>query len=145
MEYAHSKSAIIVMPNYRLAPASKELDILEDLSDFWKWVASDLQAFISGREGGEKLEIDLSKIWVHGESAGTQNPNQSYECHDVEKFPLTASRWISFRSVWLDTTTGHRQGHQLRFPVARFEGSLVHRGIRERLLSSRSSPRVAYR
>jgi hypothetical protein len=36
MEYAHSKSAIIVMPNYRLAPESKGLDILEDLADFWE-------------------------------------------------------------------------------------------------------------
>jgi len=57
------------MPNHRLLPESKGLDILEDIADFWKWVDSDLKTLVS-REGGNQIEVDLTKTWVHGDSAG---------------------------------------------------------------------------
>jgi len=44
------------------------LDILEDVTDFWTWVRNDLQTFLDIKRPG--IEADLSKIIVHGESAG---------------------------------------------------------------------------
>lgn len=70
-EYAHAKSAVIVMPNYRLLPEARGADILEDISDFWAWVTGGkLQAFVESREEAKGVVIDLEKIWAHGESAG---------------------------------------------------------------------------
>jgi acetyl esterase/lipase len=71
-EYALSKSAIIVMPNYRLIPEARGGDILDDITDFWAWVVGgDLQAFVSSQEGVEGVKVDVERIWAHGESAGT--------------------------------------------------------------------------
>jgi acetyl esterase/lipase len=61
-------SAIIVTGDYRLLPKSTGADIYEDVSDFWDWIRTDLQPFLSSTRPG--VEADLDKVLVHGESAG---------------------------------------------------------------------------
>lgn len=58
------------MPDYRLLPDAKGIDILEDLADFWKWVRTDLTTFVSTNSTNVGSEADLSKILVLGDSAG---------------------------------------------------------------------------
>jgi alpha/beta hydrolase fold len=70
-EYAHPKSAVIVMPNYRLLPEARGRDILDDMNDFWAWVTGGkLQAVVNSLEESKGVEIDLERIWAHGESVG---------------------------------------------------------------------------
>ena len=60
---------MFVAPDYRLMPESTGLDIMEDLSDFWKWVrGGELQKHLDSFKPG--VEADLSKIIAYGESAG---------------------------------------------------------------------------
>ena len=69
-DYALSKNAILIMPNYRLLPEARGTDILEDMNDFWTWVTGGaLQAFVAEKSNG-MVEIDSQRIWAHGESAG---------------------------------------------------------------------------
>lgn len=50
-------------------PESTGLDVMEDLSDFWKWVrGGDLQKHLDSFKPG--VEADLSKVLAYGESAG---------------------------------------------------------------------------
>lgn len=72
VEYAFSKSAVLLMPNYRLLPEASGIDILADLEDFWAWVSGgELKTFVDSKLGSGKIEVDTNRIWVHGESAGT--------------------------------------------------------------------------
>lgn len=68
LEYALAHSAIIISVNYRLLPESNGLDILEDVSDYWKWMQQDLQQHLGKFKPG--IEADLFKVIVHGASAG---------------------------------------------------------------------------
>ena len=68
LDYAQLHSAIIVLPDYRLLPEANGTDILEDVADFWQWLRSDLQTELTKLDG--KLEADLGKVLVAGESAG---------------------------------------------------------------------------
>jgi fermentation-respiration switch protein FrsA (DUF1100 family) len=56
------------MPNYRLAPEHTGDDILEDIADFWTWFRSSLPTYLASKESS--ISPDLSKVLVHGESAG---------------------------------------------------------------------------
>ncbi|KAK9426939.1 Alpha/Beta hydrolase protein [Lipomyces doorenjongii] len=69
LNYAFLNSAIIVTPDYRLIPESNGLDILDDVSDFWTWVQNDLSKQLGQFRAGI-VKADLSKIIVHGASAG---------------------------------------------------------------------------
>ena len=69
MDYAIAHSAVVVSPNYRLLPESTGIEIMEDLSDFWQWTRSGLQALVSSSTDG-RIEVDLSKTLVQGESSG---------------------------------------------------------------------------
>ncbi len=69
MDYAIAHEAIVVSPNYRLLPESTGLEIMDDLSDCWKWTKGGLQPLVSSNTEGQ-VEVDLSKILVQGESAG---------------------------------------------------------------------------
>jgi acetyl esterase/lipase len=69
LDYTLLHSAIVVAGDYRLLPESTGADICEDLQDFWSWVRNGLQGFLDKVRPG--LEADLSKIIVHGGSAGT--------------------------------------------------------------------------
>ncbi|KAF4632861.1 hypothetical protein G7Y89_g5253 [Cudoniella acicularis] len=68
LEYCVQHSAIIVSANYRLLPESNGTDIMEDVSDFWTWIREDLQSYLTRVKPG--IEADLSKVIVHGGSAG---------------------------------------------------------------------------
>ena len=68
LDYCLLHSAIIVTPDYRLMPESSGLDVLEDVSDFWKWLRKDLQHHLDKLKPG--VEADLSRLLVHGESTG---------------------------------------------------------------------------
>lgn len=69
MDYAIAYEAVVVSPNYRLLPESTGLEIMEDISDFWKWIKGDLQTLVSSSTDG-RAEVDLSKVLVQGESSG---------------------------------------------------------------------------
>ena len=60
---------MFVSADYRLMPESSGLDILDDVSDFWKWVkGGELQREVGKLKQG--VEADLEKLIVYGESAG---------------------------------------------------------------------------
>ena len=59
-------------------PESQGLDVLEDISDFWTWFRKDLQSYLAEWKPG--VEADLSKLLVHGESAGGYLSVQSGLC-----------------------------------------------------------------
>ncbi|KAH8817248.1 Alpha/Beta hydrolase protein [Xylogone sp. PMI_703] len=64
-----AQSAIIVAADYRLLPESSGQDILDDVSDFWAWILQGgLQTHLT--KHNRTLEADLTKIAIHGESAG---------------------------------------------------------------------------
>ncbi|KAJ1568088.1 hypothetical protein HK405_003674 [Cladochytrium tenue] len=73
MQYATEHRAAIVAPNYRLMPESSGPDAMQDVMDFWKWVADDgpggLTAFVA-REFPAAPAIDLARTISAGESAG---------------------------------------------------------------------------
>jgi acetyl esterase/lipase len=75
MDYAITYEAIVVSPNHRLLPKSTGLEIMEDLSDFWKWTKGGLQPLVSSNTEGQ-AEVDLSKILVQGESPGKSLPHK---------------------------------------------------------------------
>lgn len=63
--------AILVMPDYRLLPEASGQEILEDVKDFWGWLASGtngLSSYLSELNGN--LSVDFGKVAVYGESAG---------------------------------------------------------------------------
>ncbi|KAJ1565920.1 hypothetical protein HK405_011335 [Cladochytrium tenue] len=74
LEYALEQDAVIVAPNYRLIPEATAADILEDVIDFWRWLADSaeagLQAHVSTAHPG--VALDLSRVVAVGESAGGQ-------------------------------------------------------------------------
>ncbi|WQF90285.1 Putative alpha/beta hydrolase-3 [Colletotrichum destructivum] len=69
MELANRQQAIIVSPNYRLAPEASMDDIMQDIEDHWNWIHTDLPAFIHQETAGG-VNVDTGKVLVVGESAG---------------------------------------------------------------------------
>jgi acetyl esterase/lipase len=71
--WALSHNAVVVLPNYRLMPEANGADILDDLRDFWTWVADQgkdgLLAFVQEQTGG-RVALDLGRVIAMGESAG---------------------------------------------------------------------------
>jgi hypothetical protein len=73
---------MIVAGDYRLLPESNDLDIHEDISDFWTWVRNDLQSHITKVKPG--IEADLSETVACGESVeGTLASNPGSFNHQV--------------------------------------------------------------
>ena len=63
--------AILVMPDYRLLPEASGQEILEDVKDFWTWVASDVNGLSSYLSRlNSSISVDFGKVAVYGESAG---------------------------------------------------------------------------
>ena len=66
LELAERHDAIIVFPDYRLMPEAKGLDILDDIRDFYNWMATSLTTVLSSLN----IKPDLSNVLLMGESAG---------------------------------------------------------------------------
>ena len=68
-------------------PESNGLDILEDLSDFWKWVrGGEMQKEVERL--GKGIEADLEKVIAYGESAGgTLAVLSGFSQPDIGPFP----------------------------------------------------------
>ncbi|KAK9851972.1 CAZyme family CE10 [Penicillium brevicompactum] len=62
LEYAISKSAIIVAPNYRLLPEASGKDMMEDMDDFWRWLRSPLFTGIINNASSGCLSPDINRI-----------------------------------------------------------------------------------
>jgi acetyl esterase/lipase len=69
-ELALREEAIIVAPNYRLAPEASGTDILDDVDDFWIWMRESLPAYVSSLESSTDVKVDLNRVLVTGDSAG---------------------------------------------------------------------------
>ncbi|GJC85515.1 putative carboxylesterase 120 [Colletotrichum liriopes] len=69
MELAARNSAVIVSPNYRLAPEASMEDVLEDIEDHWTWVQRELPGFVEKETGG-RVKVDTERILTAGDSAG---------------------------------------------------------------------------
>ncbi|OLN86565.1 putative carboxylesterase 3 [Colletotrichum chlorophyti] len=69
MELAARHSAVIVSPNYRLAPEASIEDILRDVEDHWTWLHEKLPAFVEKETAG-RVSVDTGRVLVAGESAG---------------------------------------------------------------------------
>lgn len=67
LELALSKTAIIITPDYRLMPEANGLDILQDLRDFYNWLATPNNLSSHLPDG---VSVDLDNVLVTGESAG---------------------------------------------------------------------------
>lgn len=69
LELASRHLAIIVSPNYRLAPESSMNDIIRDIEDLWRWVFTELPTFVREQTNGT-IRVDTSRIMTSGDSAG---------------------------------------------------------------------------
>jgi acetyl esterase/lipase len=65
--FAAKHKAIVVVPDYRLAPETKTPEILADLVSFWEWVHGVFPSLLKGKRS---VTPDLSKLAIRGESAG---------------------------------------------------------------------------
>ena len=63
-----AEDAVLVSPAYRLAPEAKVGDILEDVSDFWKWLHQELPSVLAKKWPG--IAPDLNRILVVGGGGG---------------------------------------------------------------------------
>lgn len=68
LDFCAAESAIVVTPDYRLLPEATGYDILDDLRDFWAWIAERLSGELHDIKHG--LAVDLATVAVSGESAG---------------------------------------------------------------------------
>lgn len=91
IQFAETKGAIIVSPNYRLLPEATGKDILEDLTSFYAWVANSLPSEVS--KISNSVEADLSQILVAGESAGGYLATQSAIHFPQLKFKAIISQY----------------------------------------------------
>ncbi|KAF2162639.1 hypothetical protein M409DRAFT_26880 [Zasmidium cellare ATCC 36951] len=64
--YTLEHNAIAISPDYRLCPETKSPQIVEDLLSFWEWLHSSLPSLLAA----QKIQLDLDRIIVRGESAG---------------------------------------------------------------------------
>ncbi|KAL0934065.1 uncharacterized protein CTRU02_210864 [Colletotrichum truncatum] len=69
IELAQRHSAVIVSPNYRLAPEASIEELLEDIEDHWKWLHKELPSYVQQQTNG-RVSIDTSRILTAGDSAG---------------------------------------------------------------------------
>lgn len=68
IEYAISKDAIIIAPDYRLIPEATGADIVDDVEAFWVWLKGFLPSFAQSNLW--TAQPDLSQILCVGQSAG---------------------------------------------------------------------------
>lgn len=67
--FIHRNNAVVVSPNYRLVPEHSGTDILEDFTDFWKWLHDGgLTAYLKSQN--VQVEPDFDRILASGDSAG---------------------------------------------------------------------------
>lgn len=67
LELALSRNAIIVSPDYRLLPESNGVDLLSDITAFWKWLQTELPILADQKD---LPRPDLTRILCCGESSG---------------------------------------------------------------------------
>ncbi|KAJ1555933.1 hypothetical protein HK405_010328 [Cladochytrium tenue] len=139
---ALQQDAVIVAPNYRLLPESSGADVLEDLRDFWRWVAAapdrEEEVEAAAEEGGTGIhrdrrhrlpsqslrahviaahpnaQLDLTRVVAVGQSAGGYLALQS---------ALTVGRWFRADSDTTTTTTT-REFTGLRAVIAAYPGGV---------------------
>jgi acetyl esterase/lipase len=63
-----AEDAVLVSPAYRLAPEAKIGEILEDVSDFWKWLHRELPSVLSNK--WPSITADLNRILAVGGGGG---------------------------------------------------------------------------
>ncbi|KAF5541681.1 beta-lactamase [Fusarium phyllophilum] len=68
--FAEEQDAVIISPNYKLLPEVKGRDILHDMGNFWNWVHSGGPSRHLAEIGQHKLQLNLIRTLVVGESAG---------------------------------------------------------------------------
>lgn len=67
LKFAETRNAILITPDYRLMPEASGLDILDDVRDFYNWLAKpdSLKTYLP-----EGVSADVDNILATGESAG---------------------------------------------------------------------------
>ncbi|KAK2688391.1 hypothetical protein QWA68_012337 [Fusarium oxysporum] len=70
LDFAEEQDAVIISPNYRLLPEVKGRDIIHDMGNFWNWVHSGGPSRHLAAIGQHKLQLNLIRTLVVGESAG---------------------------------------------------------------------------
>ncbi|KAF5689594.1 hypothetical protein FCIRC_1289 [Fusarium circinatum] len=70
LDFAEEQDAVIISPNYRLLPEVKGRDILRDMGNFWNWVHSGGPSRHLAAIGQRKLQLNLIRTLVVGESTG---------------------------------------------------------------------------
>ncbi|KAF9871985.1 hypothetical protein CkaCkLH20_10617 [Colletotrichum karsti] len=66
---ADRHAAVIVSPNYRLAPESTIDDLLSDVEDHWTWLQTVLPSFVAQQTAG-RVAVDVDRVLAAGDSAG---------------------------------------------------------------------------
>ncbi|RBR13215.1 hypothetical protein FVER53590_09903 [Fusarium verticillioides] len=70
LDFAEEQDAVIISPNYRLLPEVKGWDIIHDMGNFWNWVHCGGPSRHLAAIGQQKLQLDLIRTLLVGESAG---------------------------------------------------------------------------
>src|SRR6478735_10561418 len=80
LDFAEEQDAVIISPNYRLLPEVKGRDIIHDMGNFWNWVHSGGPSRHLAAMGQHKLQLNLIRTLVVGESAGKLEPSNAKSC-----------------------------------------------------------------
>jgi acetyl esterase/lipase len=74
LDFAQEQDAVILSPNYRLLPEAKGRDVIDDMASFWAWVYSGGPSRHLAKIRDQKLQLNLSRTLLLGESAGEFEP-----------------------------------------------------------------------
>ncbi|KAG4295281.1 hypothetical protein FPRO06_01865 [Fusarium proliferatum] len=70
LDFAEEQDAVIISPNYRLLPEVKGRDIIHDMGNFWNWLHSGGPSRHLAAIRQHKLQLNLIRTLLVGESAG---------------------------------------------------------------------------
>lgn len=116
LDYCAANSIVIVSPDYRLLPEATGWDILEDVRDFWHWMASELPKALHGSRSD--IELDLGRIAVSGESAGGYLAAQSFVVPDMTPAEIVLRAVLMQAPILdLDPLTSPARGPIFDFPL----------------------------
>lgn len=120
----------MVQPDYRLLPEATGEEILDDIDDFWAWLAKDFSSIV--QECG--IEADLDRVLLSGESAGGYLSLQAALTFNVSPSPHPRIRVLasSFPMLYLRSARYTQRYHKQIFDAPQLPRSSTRTSRRSR-------------